>query len=79
MPIALVRSYAQAMDRIEAREQLALVHAHQLGAGMMKRGPLRDAIRNLEARANAGRRRVKKARPADLAALGIGFVEQGNG
>ena len=76
MPVALVRSYTDAMHAIDARERLSAIHTQQLGGGMLKQSKMRTSIRELEERANTGRRRARPANKSDLAAMGVGFAKE---
>lgn len=64
------------MRRLQAEEQLMAVNAAALGSGSVKEADARRALDGLERAANGGKRRVAKATPHILAAMGIAVIEQ---
>lgn len=72
MPIALIKGYAAMLPRLQAEEQLARIGATALGMGGGEKRDRDRAIAALEKQARGPvAKRPKKARPADLAAMGI--------
>ena len=69
-----MRAYLKMLPRLQAEEQIAAVRTAALGAGTYPAGDQERLLRELDRRAGGDRPRVKKARPADLAAMGIGII-----
>lgn len=84
MPLYLLRSYAENMPTLEAREELRMIEAVALGRGG-KGEARRRALADLERAARAGEPRRKAAgmtremRVALLGSMGIGVEIAGKG
>ena len=77
MPCALVRAYTQAMQRIDAQEQLTAVHTQQIGGGLMKPDQHHESVRDLQQRAGvAASRKTRPAADRDLTAAGIAVIQE---
>jgi len=81
MPIALLKSYAAMLPRLQAEEQLARIRAGALASGVGEKRDRDRALAALERQAKgpAARSKPKKASPADLAAMGIAVRMADNG
>ena len=60
------------LPRLDAEEALSAINNIALGTGSVKSEDAKRAMRDLEKRAGGGARHVRRAGPADLAAMGIG-------
>lgn len=79
MPGMLVAEFEEAMDTLEARELRNLKLAVQMGTGSIdtKHLPELDQVLKDWVRRAYPWHRVRKASPADLARMGIGYEEVG--
>ena len=73
-PIALLRSYAEVLPRLQAEETLDRAASVALGSGTMKKGQAASMRQRLERQIRGPQWRPKPARPDQLAAMGIRVV-----
>ena len=75
LPLALMRSYIDAIGMLDAKEKLGDITVSALGFGNLKRVDSARLMAKLRRVASDGDRDqpIKKADPSSLSAIGIGF------